>query len=71
MVITLRSGKELSNEKGLGDSKNAVNRKIENEKIVEENVANKRVEDENMEVGEQESQVGKKEENREENQSTP
>ena len=67
MTITLWSGKELGNEKGLGNSKNVVNRKTDNEKIVDENVANKRVEDKSVEVKGQESQVGKKEENREKN----
>ena len=39
--------------------------------MVNEEVANERAKNENMEIVEQESQVGKKEEKREENQSSP
>ena len=39
--------------------------------MIDEGVGNKRVVDENMESSEQEIQVGKKEENREKNQSPP
>ena len=63
-AINLRSGKEL------GKSKNAENGKDENENMVDEEVANKRVEGEEVETKKQESLVDK-EEKREENKSTP
>ena len=56
-------------KKDSGIPKNVVNGKTDKEKIVNEEVANKRVEDENVEVEEQNSQVGK-EEKREEKQFT-
>ena len=56
-------------KKRLGNSKNTINGNTINKKIIDENVSNKRVEDENVEAETQESQVGKKKENREENQS--
>ena len=69
MAITLQSGKKVEDGRGIRISKNVVNEKAENERLVNEEVANETVENENTEIVEQESQVGKKEEKIEENQS--
>ena len=70
MAITLRSGEEVEDGRRLENSKDAVNEKVEKEKMVNEEVANKRAKNENMEISEQGNQMGKKEDKREENYPT-
>ena len=67
MAITLWSGKELEDGKGHGNCKNVENGKTENEKIVDKEGANKRVEDEKVEADEQEVQMDKEEEREKKN----